>query len=66
MTNEDGLIRGICFINSTCDTVGELTVNTSFAFVFANVAVSKSRHQILFYPTKERVKRIEKDLFEIF
>ena len=37
-----------------------------FAFVFANVAVSKSRHRLLFYPTKERVKRTEKYLSRLF
>ena len=42
------------------------TVNTSFVFVFANVAVSKSHRRILFYPTNERVKRTEKYLFENF
>ena len=46
-----------------CDMVVEPTVNTGLHFVFANVTVSKSSHQIFFYPTKERVKRTEKDLF---
>ena len=40
--------------------------NTGFAFVFANVAVNKSRHRLFFYPTKERVKRTEKYLFRYF
>ena len=37
-----------------------------FHFVFANVAVSKSRHRLFCYPTKERVKRTEKYLFRDF
>ena len=49
-----------------CDAMAEPTANTDFRFVFANVAVSKSRHRLFFYPTKERVKRTEKDLFEMF
>ena len=34
--------------------------------MFANVAVSKSRSRLFFYPTNERVKRTEKDLFDSF
>ena len=49
-----------------CDTVAEPSVNTGLYFLFANIAVSKSRHRLFFYPTKERVKRTEKDLFSIF
>ena len=49
-----------------CDMVVELTVNTGFAFVFANVVVSKSRHRLFFYHSKERVKRIERRPFESF
>ena len=45
----------------------ELTVNTGLCFfLFANVAESKSRHRLFFYPTKERVKRTEKDIFRDF
>ena len=33
-----------------CDTVKEPTINTGFAFVFANVSVSKSLHRLFFYP----------------
>ena len=42
------------------------TVILILHFVFANVAVSKSHHRIFFYPTKERVKRTEKDFFRDF
>ena len=43
----------------TCDTVGELTW---FILCFiANVAVSKSRHRLFFYP-KGKVKKHRKDL----
>ena len=34
--------------------------------MFANVVISKSRHRLFFYPSKERVKRTEIDLFENF
>ena len=44
--------------------VGELTF-IGLRFI-ANVAVSKSRHRLFFYPTKERMKRTEKDFFESF
>ena len=36
-----------------CNTVGELTFGLHF---IANIADRKSRHRILFYPIKERVK----------
>ena len=49
-----------------CDTVAESTVILVLYFVFANVAVSKSRHRLFFYPTKKRVKKTEKDLFDNF
>ena len=45
---------------------GRTDYYTGFAFVFANIAVSESHHQPLFYPTKERVKRIEKYLSRLF
>ena len=34
--------------------------------MFANVAVRKSRRRLFFYPTKEMVKRTQKDLFRDF
>ena len=34
-------------------------LNTGLRFLFGNIAVSKSRHRLFFYPTMERVKRIE-------
>ena len=46
--------------------MAELTIYTGFAFLFSNVVVSKSHHHLFFYPTKERVKRTKKDLFESF
>ena len=46
-----------------CDTVAEPTVNTSLHFVFANVAVSKIRHRLLFHPTKEKGKEQKKKHF---
>ena len=50
----------------SCNTVAEPTVNTGFPFLFANVAVSKSRHRFSFIQIKERVKRTEKYLFVNF
>ena len=46
--------------------VEEPTIVLVLHLCLQNVAVSKSRHRLLFYPTKERVKRTEKDLFENF
>ena len=46
--------------------MAELTVNTGLRFLFVNVAVIKSRHRLLFYPTKEKGKRIVKTFFEMF
>ena len=51
---------------SYCDTVGELAVILVLHFVFTNVAVSKSRRRLFFYPTKEGVKRTEKDPSRLF
>ena len=45
---------------------GRTDYYTDFEFVFANVVVSKSRQQLFFYPTKERVIKTEKYLFSIF
>ena len=49
-----------------CDTVEHRLLYIGFAFVFANVAVSKSRHRIFCYLTQERVKRTKKNLFQDF
>ena len=46
--------------------MAEPTIILVLNFVFSNVTVSKSHHLLFFYPTKERVKRTEKDLFESF
>ena len=46
--------------------MAEPTVNTGLHFVFANVAVSKSRHRLLFHPTKEKEKEQKKPFFEMF
>ena len=46
--------------------MAESIVYTGFAFVFTNVALSKSLHSLFFYPTKERVKRTEKTFFRDF
>ena len=57
--------RKIC--NARCDTVGkELTIFGMLVHVLRlflqNVAVSKSRHRLLFYPTRKE-KSTEKFLF---
>ena len=52
------------FLTLYYNTVGELTWDV--LRLIENVAVTKSRHCLFFYPTKERVKRTEKDLFKMF
>ena len=49
-----------------CDTVAEPTVNTGLRLVFANVAVSKSSHRLLFHLTKEKEKEQKKPFSRIF
>ena len=56
---------GIQITNGDCVTRWENWLG-SLRFLFANVAVSKSRHRLFFYLTKERVKRTEKELFRDF
>ena len=52
LANQIGTIRSLQEnSNGTCDMVAETSVNTGFAFVFANIAVSKSRHRLFFYPS---------------
>ena len=46
-----------------CNTVGELTLLV--LHFITNVAVSKSRHRLFDYPTKERLKRIGKTFLKI-
>ena len=52
--------------NCLCDTVPEPTVNTDLCcvFCFQNVAVSKSRHRLLFHPIMEKEKEQKKPFFQ--
>ena len=46
-----------------CDTVAEPTIFTGLHF-FANIAVSKSCHLLLFYPIRKRKKNRKKPFVE--